>query len=1065
VSSIYYSPFMSQSRIEMVQKCIEVLNNDQKVIYILPSREAMFDVRNIFMSLYGGIVNSYIFGFDDFEKLLCSGETNFDNLLNSNSIGVIIRSLLAGIPEDAYYARVKSKSGFAKAVYGCIKRLKRLDISPDDFLRKSQKLDSALRLKCSVVADIYKQYESYKSEKSLYDIDDISIKACGVIKDNPLLSETGIIIIDGFINIDPINKKLMQVIKQNHPHIQILGNFPCKNVHNSQFIMDEAIGDLLELGLYMDSRAFGELPEVNPLIKSIADNLYSGEKIINEAPLGVRILNSPCIEHEVRTAARIIKEKLVLQKAEPEDIAVFIKSMDEYEEAVLDVFKELGIPVRFVEERSLLSLPLVKDYTCLIAYHLEDRRKEALISLCSSKYLLPKALLERLNYETECLRKLSHRVADTADPRNFCEMLCRELDLDEELKYISSDLENYLDLIIGVELEDIEGTVSFIERLYSILGRIDIRANITSLYNKRLIDGEEFASGMKAAALIEGILKELMDISDKHATENNNNWVSELYREMLDILSSTTISQRTMNLGGVKVLDPDLARGQVYDTVFLLGVNEGVFPGGLSANPLFNIIEDDQLFKHGINLRNRLWELEREKLRFNMCIGSAGKELYVSYRTSDEEGGYMIKSPFVDELEALFDKDVLDHVIAPVVYMRDRFSFGHEPASVSEAIRKLSETIWNRHGAGIEEQSYIHSLYKKETVREKLDLMNHSAMIEFSRMANPYFDAYDGIMSNPNLAQKDAAYGFSASQINSYMMCPFKYFSERVLGLSELEEDEVLGAKNIGTFYHEILKDYYSDNDDFGTYNEERLKRIFNNKSAALNDGSIPTALFDCIKMEQWLIISNFVRHDASNLRHYHEVTGFRIKPVLLEHPFKEADRFAGYTMRGVADRVDLELTEDGAYTGRFIIYDYKKSGIKSLKECVEGKDFQLPIYYIAISSYLEKEFGISEPQCLALIYYSIQKLERKGIIRSEAKPYLYESRKGPRDLVGRRNMDVLIDWVAENTDEKVIEIKKGIFNLPNVCPTDGTPWGCLYKPICRYDRYRVALKRKAGEK
>ena len=55
------------------------------------------------------------------------------------------------------------------------------------------------------------------------------------------------------------------------------------------------------------------------------------------------------------------------------------------------------------------------------------------------------------------------------------------------------------------------------------------------------------------------------------------------------------------------------------------------------------------------------------------------------------------------------------------------------------------------------------------------------------------------------------------------------------------------------------------------------------------------------------------------------------------------------------------------AVTGRFIIYDYKKGGVKGIKECIEGSDFQLPLYYPAFINILKDAFGIEQPDCLAL--------------------------------------------------------------------------------------------------
>ena len=72
-----------------------------------------------------------------------------------------------------------------------------------------------------------------------------------------------------------------------------------------------------------------------------------------------------------------------------------------------------------------------------------------------------------------------------------------------------------------------------------------------------------------------------------------------------------------------------------------------MFPDTSSENILFDVVEDDLLYNEGINIVNHRWELEREKIRFNLCLASAKREVYVSHHTSDEQGRYIIKSPLL----------------------------------------------------------------------------------------------------------------------------------------------------------------------------------------------------------------------------------------------------------------------------------------------------------------------------------------------------------------------------------------------------------------------------------
>ena len=238
----------------------------------------------------------------------------------------------------------------------------------------------------------------------------------------------------------------------------------------------------------------------------------------------------------------------------------------------------------------------------------------------------------------------------------------------------------------------------------------------------------------------------------------------------------------------------------------------------------------------------------------------------------------------------------------------------------------------------------------------------------------------------------------------------------------------------------------------------ERLDTIFNEMSGQLTFDSIPVPLKKYIMEELLMVLRNFIIHDAENMSRYYQTTGCTLKPVMLEEPFKMTIGKENSILKGVADRVDLELDSKGAYTGRFIIYDYKKGSIRSIKECIEGDDFQLPLYYSAFNNIIKERFHIGQPECLSLLYYSIEKLDWNGIIRKDIKKALFEGRKGTKSTPDKANMEVVLSWAGNEATSIINNIRKGYFMLPKECPASSM-FGCLYSGICRYDRTRLAQK------
>jgi len=515
------------------------------------------------------------------------------------------------------------------------------------------------------------------------------------------------------------------------------------------------------------------------------------------------------------------------------------------------------------------------------------------------------------------------------------------------------------------------------------------------------------------------------------------------------MIASIETGNITRDTRGVRFISPDLVRGQTYDTVFVLGVNEGIFPSGGNKTQLFDINEIRELYETGIELGNPEWELEREKLRFNACMASACNRLYLSYRTADEDGSVMIASPFIDEVVSILANESKEKVIEQPVSMRDRVSFKGETWSISEAVKGINTHSRNNTAF---DKSFI-----TQEVRGRLEYPIHAASIEFSRELGNQFDAYDGKLENSDLAQQDISYGFSASQLNSYARCPFTYFAQRVLNLT-VEDDNIKKILDTGTFYHAVLKAYHLENQNSSEPDLDRLNIIFNEMSDQLTFDSVPVPLKEFILEELLLVLKSFIIHDAENMSRYYQTTGYTLKPVMLEEPFKMTIGKENSILKGVADRVDLEVDLKGVYTGRFIIYDYKRGSSKSIKECIEGSDFQLPLYYNAFNNILKERFDIEQPQCLALLYYSIEKLDWNGIIRKDIKKALFEGRKGTKSTPDKANMEVVLSWAEKEAINVINNIRKGYFMLPKECPASSI-FGCLYSGICRYDRTRLAQK------
>lgn len=1021
------------------------MHRGQKAVYILPSREAMFDVRRMLTEENGGISDCLILGFDNLERIITRSQVKRDTL-NNGEVRSIIRGLLATM-RPPVFAGVIDKPGLTDGLVTAIKSLKRQYISPADFNHRISGFEGIVQDKCQAVSHIYQAYEEYKEAHGSLDIDDLSWLAINNAAEAPLFNTTGVIVIDGFINIDAVNVELLREIAATYPEIDFLAHVPFRNVHNEDFLRDEVLKDLEQLGFECVND--NSPAESEPAVTSLARELYAGKACLGDMRDCLEVVPGPCMDYELREAARAIK-KLIIEGVNPSDIAIYCSTGEEYRPKAIEIFAEMGVPLRISGGDRLYSIPLVKDLFDLFRFLAEEPNERYFRSLVGSKYLIPLEAAAVLPDENYRLVKLAGQLAKSREPDLYLssfrqavpEILVDAPSRDAMIKYIST-IEEFPD--------NCNNQSEWLLAFKTLVNSLHLIDKVKWMKIQSILNETSFMRDVLALQGFIGVIDELIASYRKLDTMPYAEWKRYLISDLHDQLLFKETDLRLKGLQGVNFLSPDMARGQNYHAVFIIGLNEDCFPSVGTGNLLFNFRENTVLNENGINFRYPLWELQRERIRFNSCLGSARKSIFLSYRTGDESDNYIISSPFLDEV-ALVLGDHFKEIERPMVSMRQRLDYSQEPASWREAMRQMTGRMWRlRSGPGLD-VPYLKGISNARI--HELNYINHAARMEISRMDNPKFDKYDGLLSSPQLAQSDNDYIFSVSQLNSYAACPFRYFIERVLDLKE-EEDGPLGYMNIGSFYHTVLENYYRNHPDPLVLDSARLDSIFEQNVDVLNDGSIPDTIFQSVKVELLNVLQTFLQNDAGVLKYIRDNTNCDMKPALFEQEFELDQQFGNQKIKGFIDRVDLEYDQKQELTGRYIIYDYKTSNAKTLKDCIEGLDYQLPIYHSAVNELLKNKHGIQNPECLALIYYSIKESNRRGIVRKDIKKSLFKGKTGPRDLLGPDNIRVVMKWVEEEADKLVNCIQSGRFMPPRNCP-----WtNCPFTSVCRHDRQRLAGK------
>lgn len=974
---LYFEPMFSDRRERLIDMCIDLQKQGKSFIYILPSREAIRDVRHKILERLGGIINSQIIMFDELETALTEDVINSSNIIFDDAQKLILRRVCESLEDKLkYFNKICMKAGFIEENKNFIKALKRSLITTDDITKKLEAVtDPILKDKLFDLKLIYEQYIKELSDKKVYDVNDDSQLAIVMALDSAKLTDIDTIIIDGFINIDEVNIELIRKIAfLNQSNIYV--NCPYVNDLNRDFLKEEILKPFKEMDFEIIEEAQG-FYNTNPSFKELSEKFYSGSKA-KEKLDDVLINKYPCIAAEVRETARSIKEKLI-DAEKPEDIAVFVNNKDEYSNSIHKIFKEFSIPIYMTYELPLSSCQLSRDLLSFI-------KTTEISSALGEEYI--KLIRDRLKE--------------------------KELEAGNLAKEAFNLNLNYEDKLYLKSKDSLEKLINDITSSFK-LGEI---------LNKE-IDKEMFLN---------------------------------IY---IDYLNNSTVTIEKPINSGVKILNTDLAKGVYYKHVYILGLNEGDIPKVIKNDGLFDELEIQKLKAIGLQYEDYLWELSREKIRFNLTLCSAEESLTLSYRSSAEDGSFTIASSLLDEVKYVGNiKDSL------AVSMRDRFNIQLNKTMSSTELKamELNEIFKNKY-KGFETLNINEKLRFVESFEKNFKEMFLSGLAEYHRGKEKDFNRFEGILKGniDNIVLSKNS--FSPSKLNAYFDCPFKYMLQYLFNLEEEQEEEnELSAMEIGDFYHRVLFYYYGGLNNFKALNEDKLNASFTKAFEEIREIEISEAELQLLKNKLFEVIKNFIECDLKRINKYEKESGNIIRPFFLEK-FIESDIF-GVLITSRVDRVDLEYKisgEEKIPTGKYIVYDYKKNTIPDIDKMLNRENCQIAFYHYFVNEYLKNEFQIDNLDCMALLYLSVEgtntKMKMNGLYRTEYKKALGFTGSNKFDMK-KELFYAFLEYLKGLIEESILSIRQGVFSykLDCGCFDKFNYTGCGFKEVCRYSKSKMTV-------
>ncbi len=817
----------------------------------------------------------------------------------------------------------------------------------------------------------------------------------------------------------------------------------------------------------------------NKELKYLGNNLYNTistkykEKVDN-----IKLFIAKNQYTEIENVAKKITKLVRDDKLRYKDISIITKQMESYSALVRAIFMQYNIPV-FIDERRDLNQNIIIQYFLSILDILQKNfsQKSVLnyikLGFCD---IDSDEIFMLENYCTKWGIKQNRWKKDF----NFSIEKDDKKQQIERLNEIRKDIINPLIELKEKMLKE-KNTINFSKCLYDFMQNQKIEEKITEKINQLEERGfidikNEYQSSYK---IIIDLLDEMVMIFSKDKMSIDN--YSKIFKIGLKNsgLGKIPATQDQVTFGNV-----DRSKSHKVKAVFIIGLNDGVFPSIYKEEGFLNDSDREILKEHGIELANGTKEkMYEDNFNIYKAFTTSEEKLFLSYASSDSEGKSLRPSILISKIKRIFEniEEESDVICKKYELMNPQITYNELIENLADLKKgKKIENIWYQ----------IYKYYKlqndwKEKLESDLNGLD-----------------YTNLPEDIDLKNIEKLYGnkikTSISQLERYRSCPFSYYLQYGLRIKEKEEFKIQSF-NTGEFMHETIDEFFEtvrEKDillvDLEEKEIEKIVSEIMDKNLNLNKNYIfqATAKYKVLTKRLKKIVSKALKYIIETLIHSDfNIEGTEVefaekgkyKPIVLE-----LENGKKVEITGKIDRIDTATGEDGRYIR---IIDYKSSSKNiDLNEVYAGLQIQLltyadaickeediipagVFYFSLLEQMIKAERKISEEQIEEMIK---KNFKMKGLILADVKIIKMNDntlKSGSSKLVpaaitasgeinkkwtngvSKEEFKILQDYIDITIKEIAKEILKGKIDLKPYNKKGKTPCEyCSYKSICRFN-------------
>lgn len=912
--------------------------------------------------------------------------------LTDGANAIIMSMALESVKDKLkFFSRHYNNISFIKKMLDEIKKFKQCAVTPKELSLAAAKMpDCILKNKLNETAFIYETYDAFLSN-SFYDDNDLLTLVYDILLESTFF-EGKIVAIDDFSRFSVQEMKIISVILKQAKEVYVtaccdkitetaLSSPFYQSVNTVNRLRLEAAKQNVKVAtaIVLTDKENGFSTYRSKELDFLQENIYQPSyEAYKESCQSIKLCAAKSPNDECDFVARQIKKFLREEKYRCRDIAVVYRDAQPYEKEIRYSLKKYGVPIFEDRRQPIENEPLVVFIRTLLEISANSFSTDRILRLL-------KTGLFSIDFD-EIAKIENYVLMWSIDSSSwFKEWTDNPNGFGKEM---NDEAEQYL-LSVNETRKRIVDTVSFFcEKMKNANGKDSMTYLYRFLVENSVNDNlKEYAISLEESGEIELALAQeqvwdlMMEALDKIAAVIGENTVSakRLCEVFELVVSSMSLGQLPNGFDEVYICGCERIATIMPKVIFVLGANAGVFPKTSFSDAIFTDFEKSQMKEEFPDLFDSVKnDVCAERFMVYNALCSAREKLFVLWSQSSLSGEKLSESEIVIMLRNLFSK---------IETVNTAFENQMEKVEGELPAFELMAKTWNDNTAlSMALKKYFLS---KEEYKGKIEAIERAAQMKPFSIENP--------KTAKELFGKNIY--LSASKLDDYSLCPFKYFCKHELKAKPRTIAKLDPAQS-GTLVHYVLEKLLKKHEgksfvDVPMTELEKemadiLKDYIEKYMGGTKDKSdrfmyLYKRTFKILKVIVKRLLFEFSQSDFEpcdfELKIDKSVDGKAVKPfkVELEDGYIE--------LYGIIDRVDKMEIADKKYIR---VVDYK-TGSKTfaLSDVLGGLNMQMLLYLSSIWRNGKEYYG--ENIIPAGVLYLPARLEPYEIDRSDSNESVLE--------------------------------------------------------------------------